>query len=185
MSKLCERPGCSEPGAAAYGMVPEDLLFWIAPLHEAPADDPNVLCRRHADAMVVPRGWTLDDRREAQPRLFKPRPAPNAPVAPPPSRRRRHHHDDAAGEQLIIDGTGEIPRPSATDLPADADGIEESFDEPFEESFEESFEEGADDTAPVAPWQPDFDTDDDLGGLLEVSSPLLARAFRGTGRRRA
>lgn len=177
MSKLCERPGCSEPGAAAYGMVPEDLLFWIAPLHEAPADDPNVLCRRHADAMVVPRGWTLDDRRESQPRLFKPRPAPSTPSAPGPSRRRRPHHGDAAGEQLIIDGTGEIPRPSATDLPADGDATEEPF--------EEAFEVGADDTAPVAPWQPDFDTDDDLDGLLEVSSPLLARAFRGTGRRRA
>ena len=34
------------------------------------------------------------------------------------------------------------------------------------------------------PWQPEFDSDDDLDGLLEVSSPLLARAFRGTGRPR-
>jgi hypothetical protein len=31
------------------------------------------LCKRHADAMVLPRGWTLDDRREAEPRLFRPR----------------------------------------------------------------------------------------------------------------
>lgn len=37
---------------------------------------------------------------------------------------------------------------------------------------------------PYQPWQPDFDAEDDLNGLLEVSSPLLARAFRGTGRRR-
>jgi hypothetical protein len=163
MSKLCERPGCSEPGAAAYGMVPEDLLFWIAPLAEAPTPDPAVLCRRHADAMVVPRGWTLDDRRELQPRLFKPRPAPApapapaAAAAPAPSRRRRRTAaaDPAAqpAEQLQIDGTGEIARPDAA-----AD--------------------------PYQPWQPDFDAEDDLNGLLEVSSPLLARAFRGTGRRR-
>jgi hypothetical protein len=140
-------------------MVPEDLLFWIARLSDAPTPDPNVLCRRHADAMVVPRGWTLDDRREDQPRLFKPakRPAtvPAAREAPQPPRRRRR--DDrvaaAAPEQLQIDGTGEIPRPVALD---DA----------------------------YQPWQPDFDADDDLGGLLEVSSPLLARAFRGTDRRR-
>jgi hypothetical protein len=140
-------------------MVPEDLLFWIARLSDAPTPDPNVLCRRHADAMVVPRGWTLDDRREDQPRLFKPAkgPAtvPAAREAPQPPRRRRR--DDrvaaAAPEQLQIDGTGEIPRPVALD---DA----------------------------YQPWQPDFDADDDLGGLLEVSSPLLARAFRGTDRRR-
>ena len=38
---------------------------------------------------------------------------------------------------------------------------------------------------PAPAWQPDFDADDDLNGLLEVSSPLLARAFRGTDRRRS
>lgn len=173
MSKLCERPGCSEPGAAAYGMVPEDLLFWIAPLGDAPTRDPNVLCKRHADAMVVPRGWTLDDRREAQPRLFKPRPTAPSTTTPAPSRRRRSHHQ-GEGEQLIIDGTGEIPRPALepddeTDAAADADAGGETA-EPAE---------------PVAPWQPEFDHDDDLDGLLEVSSPLLARAFRGTDRRRA
>ena len=152
MSKLCERPGCSEPGAAAYGMVPEDVLFWLAPLADAPTPDANVLCRRHADAMVVPIGWTLDDRREQQPRLFKPRPpAAAAPVTP--SRRRKKPNE---GEQLQIDGTGEIPRPPAAAAPNE----------------------------PVQAWQPEFDHDDDLGGLLEVSSPLLARAFRGKDRRR-
>ncbi|MEQ9161190.1 MAG: DUF3499 family protein, partial [Ilumatobacter fluminis] len=65
MARLCGRPGCSETGVVAYGMVPEDLLFWIAPLADSPVDEPSVLCARHADAMVVPRGWTLDDRRES------------------------------------------------------------------------------------------------------------------------
>lgn len=166
MSKLCERPGCSEPGAVAYGMIPEDLLFWIAPLADAPTADPNVLCRRHADAMVVPRGWTLDDRREPVPRLFKPSQPPAAP-APAPSARRRRAHRGEAGEQLIIDGTGEIPRPAVSDDAED--------DDPANAPAGDA----------VAPWQPEFDTDDDLGGLLEVSSPLLARAFRGTDRRRA
>lgn len=160
MSKLCERPGCSEPGAAAYGMVPEDLLFWISALADAPGADPSVLCKRHADAMVVPRGWTLDDRREAQPRLFKPRPGP-AGVTTSSAPRRRRHHAAPEGEQLQIDGTGEIPRPSLPDPIVD--------DVPGD----------------TAPWSPEFDENDDLDGLLEVSSPLLARAFRGTDRRRA
>jgi len=151
VSKLCERPGCSEPGAAAYGMVPEDLLFWLAPLADAPTPDANVLCRRHADAMVVPIGWTLDDRREQQPRLFKPRPAAAAATVTP-SRRKKKPNE---GEQLQIDGTGEISRPPV-----------------------------AAPNEPVQAWQPEFDHDDDLGGLLEVSSPLLARAFRGKDRRR-
>lgn len=158
MARLCERPGCSEPGAAAYGMFPEDLLFWIAPLHDAPVDDHNVLCQRHADAMVVPRGWTLDDRREPIPRLFMPqRPEPAAETSARASRRRPKPDPTEAGEQLQIDGTGEIPRPT--------------------------------DSVPGEPassaWRPSFDEDDDLDGLLEVRSPLLARAFRGTGRPKA
>jgi len=154
VSKLCERPGCSEPGAAGYGMVPEDLLFWLAPLADAPTADANVLCRRHADAMVVPKGWTLDDRREEHPRLFKPRPQATA-TAPASTRRKKSGGKSAATEQLQIDGTGEIPRPAEAAAPSE----------------------------PPQPWQPDFDTDDDLDGLLEVSSPLLARAFRGKHRR--
>ena len=31
----------------------------------------GALCQRHADTLVVPRGWTLDDRRERAPRLFR------------------------------------------------------------------------------------------------------------------
>ena len=160
MSKLCERPGCSEPGAAAYGMVPEDLLFWLAPLADAPTSDANVLCRRHADAMVVPIGWTLDDRREEHPRLFKPRQQATS-TAPASTRRKKSGGKSAAAEQLQIDGTGEIPRPAEAAAPSEPTTLSE----------------------PAGAWQPDFDHDDDLGGLLEVSSPLLARAFRGDRRR--
>jgi hypothetical protein len=136
-------------------MVPEDLLFWLAPLADAPTSDANVLCRRHADAMVVPIGWTLDDRREEHPRLFKPR--QQAAATPAATRRKKSAGGKSKpSEQLQIDGTGETPRPAEAAAPSD----------------------------PAQAWQPDFDHDDDLGGLLEVSSPLLARAFRGRDRRR-
>ena len=49
----------------------------------------GALCRRHADALVVPRGWTLDDRREPAPRLFRVTRADGAAARPkvvePPS----------------------------------------------------------------------------------------------------
>lgn len=139
-------------------MVPEDLLFWIAPISGTPHDDQNVLCLRHADAMVVPRGWTLDDRREEIPRLFKPRPT-DTPEQKKPTRSKRSPRDDES-EQLVIDGTGEMERPSTDEEPTDP---------------------SAD---PAEPWRPEFDHGSDLDGLLEVSSPLLARAFRGTDRPR-
>jgi hypothetical protein len=161
VASLCGRPGCSETGVVAYGMVPEDLLFWIAPLEQAPISDASVLCQRHADAMVVPRNWTLDDRREDVLRLFRPRPADPARVRP--VRRSRPKAHAAQPEQLQIDGTGEIGRPT-----------------PEQAAVEVPTPDGSDDAA--APWEPDFDHADDLGGLLEVKSPLLARAFRGTDR---
>jgi hypothetical protein len=178
MSKLCERPGCSNPGEAAYGMVAEDLLFWIEPLDRHPAGTANVLCRRHADAMTVPRGWTLDDRRQAGgPRLFQPQRFAGAEPAAEASRRSRSRGAAGhRGEQLQLDGTGEIPRPElapdqlAPDDLTDADlAVTEPADGPPSDE---------------APWVPAFDTDDDLDGLLKVSSPLLSRAFRGDQRPR-
>jgi hypothetical protein len=151
-------------------MVPEDLLFWISPINEAPTVDPSVLCRRHADAMVVPRGWTLDDRREPTPRLFSTRSLASA--SPPergPRRRRAHVADGPLPVQMQIDGTGEIARPEVPNAPGPNAATDQAPDD------------GADRDTPK-PWQPDFDVDDDLDGLLQVSSPLLARAFRGTDR---
>ncbi|TDT16770.1 hypothetical protein BDK89_2367 [Ilumatobacter fluminis] len=165
-------------------MVPEDLLFWIAPLADSPVDEPSVLCARHADAMVVPRGWTLDDRRESTLRLFKPRPTEPAPTTPRRSTRRAAPADSRP-EQLQIDGTGEISRPA--ELPDDIvdtvpdgvhDGDHDTASTPADGSTEEASGPSAD------PWAPAFDHDDDLNGLLEVSSPLLSRAFRGTDRPR-
>lgn len=157
-------------------MVPEDLLFWIAPMAGTPHDDQRVLCRRHADAMSVPRGWTLDDRREEFPRLFRPRPVdrPEASTSQPrPPRPARHRE---AVEQLVIDGTGEIGRPIVPDEVIDAAVA-------GGEMAEGPLDDGPVDEA--APWSPDFDHESNLGGLLDVQSPLLARAFRGTDRRRS
>jgi hypothetical protein len=164
VGRLCERPGCSELGAASYGMVAEDLLFWVDTLHPADGHDTGVLCRRHADAMVVPRGWTLDDRREPQPRLFRPSADVTGSIARP--RRRR-----VGGSQTVAHQTVEQLELSATgtDVAAPTASIASVVAEPVDEA---------------TPWAPDFDDDDDLDGLLHVQSPLLARAFRGTGRTR-
>ena len=60
-------------------------LAWFAPLDDEGARHGSDLCRRHADAMVVPKGWWLDDRRVSMPQLFTP--PPNPPAPPPRSRR--------------------------------------------------------------------------------------------------
>ncbi len=173
MSKLCVRPGCSNEGAAVYGMVPEDLLFWIAPISAASAPDQNVLCRRHADAMSVPRGWTLDDRREEVPRLFMAGRFESDEPSPTRAKRAQRSARTGSGEQLVIDGTGEIERPDVEPLPQSPAAAPAPADDT---------EPAGADVVP-APWTPAFDHDDDLDGLLETDSPLLSRAFRGAERR--
>lgn len=167
-------------------MVPEDLLFWIAPMAGTPHDDQNVLCRRHADAMSVPRGWTLDDRREEIPRLFMPRQVRrDQPVRRTRASRANQTQQAEPVEQLVIDGTGEIERPVLPPESSDTSPVpsgsapSESAATPTQMADETSAE-GDDDS----PWRPSFDQANDLDGLLEVSSPLLARAFRGTDRPR-
>jgi hypothetical protein len=125
-------------------MVPTDLLFWVAPLDRWVDQQAGVMCRRHADSIVVPVGWTYDDRRDNTPRLFRSTDATEPTVRPKRPRAPR---------------------------PAPIEPVALPLDHPAETP----------DDVPAPAWRPEFD-DDNLDGLLEVRSPLLARAFRGVDR---
>lgn len=136
-----------------YGFDAEHLMVWIDAYDGVAHGRDGVLCRRHADAMVVPLGWMLDDRREPTPRLFR------APVSPPSvtTKQRRaptRQRDDT--QQLQLPSAVDEPDPAVTPA-ADAKPAEPD----------------------VLPWKPTFDHSDDLDGLLEARGPLLARAFGG------
>lgn len=63
-------------------------MFWIDVLPDDLANAGGVLCLRHAESMVVPRGWTLDDLRDPEPHLFRPPvPTPMVRVRSPRSER--------------------------------------------------------------------------------------------------
>lgn len=142
-----------------YGFDAEVLMVWIDSYERVNTDRAGVLCRRHADAMVVPLGWMLDDRRDPVPRLFK---APAQPTSPAPRQRRTRHRRDETGQLEL--GADLV----LTDAKAVVDDVET----------------GAAVEMDVMPWKPTFDQTDDLDGLLEATSPLLARAFGGQERPR-
>ena len=171
MGRLCERPGCSDAATMSYGFDADRLLVWLAP--RDPDADPlraGGLCRRHADAMVVPQGWTLDDRREEPPRLFRAGATDDGAVAEEvrkPARARRAPQPPP--EQLLLEAAREAAA-GAGETVAEVAGPTPS-DDP--------------DATQAIPWLPEVDDDDDdLGGVLSADSPLLARAFRGTDRPR-
>jgi hypothetical protein len=144
-------------------MRPEDLVFWIDVLPAQMDHGAAVLCLRHANSMVVPRGWTLDDLRDPDLRLFRP-PLP-APTAR--SRAPRQARVDTGVQQLELGGSlGAEPGPgpgTGSETPVADDLV-------------------GDPDPDVGPWTPSFDEADDLDGLLSARSPLLSRAFRTADR---
>lgn len=55
----------------SYGIDNATLTVWVDNRAILEREHAGRLCRRHADALVVPRGWTVDDRRQAIPQLFR------------------------------------------------------------------------------------------------------------------
>lgn len=137
----------------AYGFDSERSMVWLEVLGPAgPAA--GALCRRHADAMVLPRRWWLQDRRSDAALFTAPEPSPSTAVYRP--RRRRRPPADPA--PLPLDDTTTTAAGAVgavTDAAANAGG-----------------------PSPAPAWSPAFDAADDLDGLLAAKTPLLARAFR-------
>jgi hypothetical protein len=166
-------------------MIAEDLAVWMEAVDPSTLGDvrPGLLCTRHADAMVVPKGWTLDDRREPVPRLFRIPQRPSAPSRPTEgtARLRRPRHEDWARLALFDDAdpTATVPDTEVLDTEVpdtapDTEVLDTGIADP------EVADAGATDTVPDAVdevWRPRFDQSDDLDGLLTARSPLLRRAF--------
>ena len=124
MEKLCERPGCSDPASVGYGMIPDIQVFWLEARATAEETGVGMLCRRHAEAMVVPRGWTLDDRRDPDLHLFK----PPATTKRPRSRTRRKTVRVEAAEQLRLGDDQSADATANEDGDVDTDSWTPSFD---------------------------------------------------------
>lgn len=174
-------------------MESERLLVWLALVPDGVTTiRSGMLCRRHADAMVVPRGWTLDDRRETAPRLFRvPEPAiGNQPSSNHPSSNHPSRGRKKKAPPLHVAGAVEPPMQLAFDEAADALPVPPPPETPVPDGVTVADIVadivGADSLDPdetkALPWRPVFDDTDDLGGLLKATSPLLSRAF---GRRDA
>jgi hypothetical protein len=165
-------------------MRAEDLVFWLDVLPEGSDDDVAVLCRRHADSMVVPRGWTLDDLRDPDLHLFRP-PVPLPPPTPRARVPRPARDPDATGEQLRLHTDFELLDDDHDDADStdDADSVDDAGqagDTDDHDLVDATAE--AETAAGPGPWTPAFDEADDLEGLLSARGPLLSRAFRTAGR---
>lgn len=194
MTKSCERPGCSEPGVVACtferSTLTVVLTHFVGELNDGSY---NVMCTRHADILTVPKGWTIDDRREDPPRLFaapgkKPNKSEKSKDATSSIARRRKSRtapspklfDQIALVTQLETSPGTAEHVSVHEEPLVDDRVEEVEEtlEPVATTDEIApvVEESVDADATKA-WKPQFDRTDDLGGVLRPKGKLLSRAF--------
>jgi hypothetical protein len=61
--RLCARPGCGTPAVATLRFHSTHREGFLVDLDDASARVQGDLCTRHAESLVLPRGWELHDRR--------------------------------------------------------------------------------------------------------------------------
>ena len=160
---------------------------------DAPADVRGVVCARHGALLSPPRGWTLDDRRESIPRLFKPRdrgalsvvptevaPAPKKPKRDPTAPTRRPKAVDLPRPRLFADLDESASVISSTTSPVAPEtntvrAPEPTVAEPRQDDSTELLIR-QDNTAPVSRPTATFDPDEDFA--RDATGPLLREALR-------
>ena len=164
MAQQCERPGCAQPAAVEYIIDPQSLLLTLQNYDVVKGERRSALCVTHGDRMSVPKGWSIDDRREDPPRLFK---TPKSVVAPAKSTTKKSVTESKQKKKPVarpmlfqtenqnVEEVREVQTPVSKPVVRDAD-LEETK---------------------AMPWTPQFDRTDDLGGVLRPKGKLLSRAF--------
>ena len=186
MSRHCERPGCSKVGEVIYEVDLRRLVVTIDFPDLNNASPVNLLCRRHADSLTVPKGWTIINNREEVQRLF------SAPITQEVS---KNNSRKVVRRQSVSDFNDDEMNPVTVanlfDLIIDDHLFATADHATVDAGVNITAEITADITAELAqlmdtqetqglPWTPRFDRSGDLDGKLRARGRLLGRAFGNT-----
>ena len=108
--EYCARVLCSEPASAILLINARDLSAQIVDIQEDTGIAGVPLCRVHADAVVVPLGWTLEDLRTQAPEpelVLLDDAASDQPESSGP--RRLPTMEEADEEDMDEAAVGEVP----------------------------------------------------------------------------
>ena len=186
MSRHCERPGCSKVGEVIYEVDLRRLVVTIDFPDLNNASPVNLLCRRHADSLTVPKGWTIINNREEVQRLF------SAPITQEVSKNnsrkvvRRQSVSDFNDDEM-----NRVAIANLFDLVIDDHLFATADHATVDAGVNITAEITPDITAELAelmdtqetqglPWTPRFDRSGDLDGKLRARGRLLGRAFGNT-----
>ena len=187
MSRHCERPGCSKVGEIIYEVDLRRLVVTIDFPDLNDASPVNLLCRRHADSLTVPKGWTIINNREEVQRLF------SAPVTQEAlknnsrkvvRRQKVSEFNEDEKDPAVISNLFDLVIDDHLFVTADHATVDASPSLRVDMTVDMT----ADITAELAqlmdtqetqalPWTPRFDRSGDLDGKLRARGRLLGRAF--------
>jgi len=171
--RLCERPGCAGQAEVSYGIDHSTLVVWVDNKAIPEREHAGRLCRRHANALSVPRGWTIDDRRELVPKLFVVR-TTDEDEAPPAKKKK------VAPAEKKPKKAASRPRPSLFEANDAQRAAENQATEEVVTSVDQHIED-PDETRAI-PWSPRLASasttaDEAEEGEAPVFGRLLGRAF--------
>jgi hypothetical protein len=167
VAQQCERPGCAQPAAVEYIIDPQRLLLTLQNYEVVKGERRSALCATHGDRMSVPKGWSIDDRREDPPRLFK---TAKSGVAPEKASAKKSATESKQKKKPVV-------RPML--FQAEKQVVEEVQEvQKVQAPVTKLVVRDADlEETKAMPWTPQFDRTDDLGGVLRPKGKLLSRAF--------
>ncbi len=193
MRRHCGRPGCNAVATATFSFDATRCLVWIDSIEDG-MPRAGDLCARHADGMAPPKGWERVDRR-----------SPQVPVSPigevvgvtanvaasiGPTNGGVALADSAQASDDLLPQRAPAKRKRKAAPKKRWDEVPSLFAGASEQSqavSPPSTEGAASEPAPIVDisqgaasttaWMPRFATQDDLEGVLDASTPLLARAF--------
>jgi hypothetical protein len=145
----------------------------------------NILCRRHADSLVVPRDWQIIDNRTKKQRLFSAPASHSGRTTSRSSSAKKQKREKGKASAVIQDlfefATRVVAAPAREPEP-----VRETVAAHLDEISEVSVGEIEVDTeietidpqeTQAMPWTPQFDRTGDLDGRLRARGRLLSRAF--------
>ena len=187
MSRHCERPGCSKIGEIIYEVDLRRLVVTIDFPDLNDASPVNLLCRRHADSLTVPKGWTIINNREEVQRLF------SAPVTQEVlknnsgkvvRRQKLSGFNEDEKDPAVISNLFDLVIDDHVFVTADHATVDASPSLTADITAEMTVDITAElaqlmDTqeTQALPWTPRFDRSGDLDGKLRARGRLLGRAF--------
>ncbi len=190
MRRHCGRPGCNAVATATFSFDATRCVVWLNPIEDG-MPRAGDLCTRHADGMAPPKNWERIDHRVVSVDVAVPIADPNGPAAAlvtgepataasasddllparepakkkrkPAAKKRWHEVPNLFEAPATTANSVDAPR-AAVAAPAVAETavVEPAVETPADE--------------PTS-WMPRYATDEDLGDVLDASTPLLARAF--------